>query len=322
MKLALVASFCGFAIYLACAEHPHPLVGGAGTDHLSHAASTVLVARHGLAIYTQPTGAICDELCELTNWRAWPRHYPPGIFLYSIPEALLIGHVSADTVARVALIKHVAAAHLLIGVLLAFVLAGPRPRWLLAAVPLVAFAAIDWAMAGFYDALPVGLALLGVRAFADGRDEDCLLWLALGWFLCFRVIWCAPIAVVALARAQRRGWRTFVALALAAIAAAAFVYLLPSMHRLPADRWSLLPIALSSLAALALLAHARAWLLAATLAWQLAVVTHAPQLQTWHALMLVPLLALADRTAPRAQTLAALALSLVTQLRVLFFNWL
>jgi hypothetical protein len=256
------------------------------------------------------------------NWRAQPRPYPPGALLYALPEALLYAHtgLSFRTINQLTVAKHLVVGHLLVAVLLLLLLgeaAGEdRRAWTGAAfvlAPLVYFQVVPWAMGGIYDGVAVLAIVLGLKRAARGEPAVALLLVAAAMALHYRALWYLPL-VPALALALVRSGRAVLrrpgtlaclagALALGGLTAATFLMVAPSLGDFPhnnplrfprpgaglvlrLDCW--LPLAL----AVAVVVRERAWQLAVVLGWTAIVVAATVQVEPWHAMFLLPLLAL------------------------------
>lgn len=344
-------------------SHPNGAWAPGSSDHYSHWSSTILFRHRGLDIYRLPAADVCPpapaygvyalvakgDTCNIpervgmrplvTNWRQFPRPYPPGWLLYHAPIALLheATTLEFETLNRLIIIQYLFFAHLLIGALAAALLFPRRgeraPDHAAAALRtfVVAVAAseiVRWTMLGYYDGVAVLCSVLGVVALGRRRDVDALFWLSAGVFLHFRALWLLPLLGFAGLRALRSGelreHRAKVVAAGAMLAAAAVAFLLvrpalagfprtnPIFHALfdrhMPERWDFfLPLAVASF----VLLRARAALLFVALAFQLFVVWRTPQIQPWHALSMLPLLVLARFERHRAAEVAAFAVFLV-----------
>ncbi len=278
------------------------------------------------------------------NWREYPRPYPPGWALWHAPAAVAweTTSISYSMLNRLVIVQDLVGAHLALYALAVALLLprpGPSEREDGAAVTVRLFVVVlvgqellRWAMLGFYDPIAVFFAVLAVIRLAERRDVDAVVWLSCAVFLHFRALWLAPVLVFAIVRAAREGAlfarpalaRTSCAAALLASSGAAFVLVQPSLASFPQTNplfrlafdpkneahWDfVVPVVVAS----AVLLHARALLVASVVAFQTFVVLRAPQSQSWHALGLAPVFALA-RVAPgrhRGTEVAVAALFLV-----------
>jgi hypothetical protein len=281
-----------------------------------------------------------EDVCELgeragkrpliINWPEYPRPYPPGQLLFTAPEALLYAHtdVSRYAINRLAVIKDLLAGHLVVWLLLSMLFLGPddeeRRRWRsfgLLVAPLVYFAIVPGSVVGFYDPISIACVCLAIARLRDAKPVAGLMWLSLSVFLHLRAIWYAPLGLVCLLRLRSPEHRDelsttkgklqlFVVLATLALTAMMLTRVAPYLAKFPATNNSLLlrnPLSPSSLNLIFLvgivgvtLALERQWLLVLVIAWQGAVIGTTYQVQTWHGMFFVPLLALArwKRTSP------------------------
>ncbi len=331
------------------------------SDHYSHWSSAILFYHRGVAVYREPLYKLCPEVpadgvytlvargdvCNIperagmrpltTNWRQFPRPYPPGWLLWHAPVALLHEHTALSfyTLNRLMITQDLLAAHLAILALAALLLL-PRPgeRTSHGAMALRAFVValaglelVRWGMLGYYDAIAVAAALVGVMRLRDRRNVDAMFWFSVAMFLHFRALWiCAPLLVVCGGRAAlaREPLRRFVApVSLLALSIGAFLLVRPALAHFPKtnpvyyfwfdrmnpEHWN---IAVPMVLAFALLLVTRAYLVALVAAFQWFVISRTLQVQPWHALSLLPLVALARvRPGRGAAEVAAVAIFLV-----------
>jgi hypothetical protein len=300
------------------------------------------------AAYVCDLPARADKRPLTINWPAFPRPYPPGQLLFSAPEALLYAHtdVSRYTLNRIAVIKDLLAGHLVVWLLLSMLLGGPaddeRRTWrsfgfLLA--PLVYLAIVPPSVIGFYDPISIACICLAIARMRDDRPVAALMWLCLSVFLHLRAAWYAPLGLVCLLRlrspAHGRELGTTkgklqVAFALLALglAAVTFTRVAPYLAQFPANNKSLLvrdPLSsagldlvfLVALVGAALAVH-RQWLLLVMIAWQGVVIGTTYQVQPWHGMFLVPLLAIARWKRATPAALGAVLLFVVGMGRLVF----
>lgn len=338
------------------------------SDHYSHWSSAILFYHRGVAIYREPLYKVCPEapadgvyslvargdVCNIperagmrpltTNWRQFPRPYPPGWLLWHAPVALLHEHtaLSFHTINRLMITQDLLAAHLAILALAALLLL-PRPgepRASHALLSLRAFVValagmelVRWGMLGYYDAIAVAVAIVGVMRLRDDRHADAMLWFAFAMFLHFRAIWiCAPLFALCGARAllARESTRRFVLpLSLIALSIVTFLLVRPALAEFPRtnpiyhfwfdrmnpEHWN---IAVPMVLAFALLLATRAYLVALVVVFQWFVLSRTLQVQPWHALSLIPLLALARVRPGRGAAEVAAAAIFLVQCRQVF----
>ncbi len=360
-SLAVWAAFAAFGI-----SSGHLGLSGWSTDHNSHVDAAVLFCYRGFDIYRKPMNALAArsesalarEYAAKYNWPAdsiydlperagrppllingptIPCPYPPGMLLYSLPEAILkeaLG-LSPKAVATLSLLKFLIVTHLLIWMFWGLLLeksdddARALAVWVI--LPLVYLESIAWALTGVYDAVALIALLLCVGSLRSKRGLESLLWYALAAFLHFRTLWFLPLflaglrlfwknreyrmsagrdRLMAVAGAIMLGVSAWCFLTiypfLAAMGTRNFFFFdgdLPSLARLC---YLLVPMALIA----AGLARDRAWLMLSCLAWTLVMVCRSPFVQMWHSLYLLPLLAmtgLGEKSAARGRLLALLA---------------
>lgn len=282
------------------------------------------------------------------NWADFPRPYPPGQLLFTAPEALLYAHTDASRYAinRLTVIKDLLAGHLAVWLVLSMLFMGPdddeRRRWRsfgFLVAPLVYFAIVPAAVVGFYDPISIACICLAVAGLRDDKPVAGLMWLALSVFMHLRAIWYAPLGVVCLLRLRSPDHRhelgttkgklqLLVALVALALTAAMLVRVAPYLAKFPATNTALLlhkPLAPSSLNLVfivalvcAALAVERQWLLVLVIAWQGAVIGTTYQVQAWHGMFFVPLLALARWQRTSAPSLGAVLVFAVGVTRLVF----
>jgi hypothetical protein len=326
---------------------PKVALDGWSSDHYSHVFATVLFLSEGLDIYRKPIAELCSadpdhlsrsaalgaaldlnpgEVCWplggaadrplIINWQQFPRPYPPGHLLYFLPEALAYKYFGAGfaTINKLSVVKFAVVAHFAF-VAVTLLLVGFRPlglAWILGAIAYDQL--MYFALAGIYD----GIAILGV-CFAmllarRGRPSSALLVLSAAFFVHFRVLWMAPLAVyfaeqlyrthrgAPTARATFATWTGgTIGMVLFACSAAVFLLLLPAMKGFPVENVLYLnahdwpaPQAVTyfvvMLGAAWFLGALRSWLAVALLLWCSVVLMWTPQVQPWHGLMLLPIL--------------------------------
>ncbi len=347
------------------------------TDHWSHYGRAVLFLEHGFDVYRKPTSQFCKPpspaarrslppaagcdwcvtqgasdahpLC--INWQFTRASYPPGLFLYSLPEVLLFEATSLSyrAINVFSILKFLAVAHLLMWLFFRVVVspeADPLAYrrggfWLgLALLSLASLEIGKWTLGGFYDPISVAALFLGIWQLGNRRGVDALVALSAALFLHYRALWYLPLFATAAWRAwKNREWRSggaapYVKLGAAAVmlglALYAFVLAYPGMTQLPTANparlekllagslalWNLVlpltPVALY-------LGWSRQWTLLACLSWQLFTHVRTPKDQWWHVLFLLPMFALARLEGKRG-SLAAAAVIYLTEAVVVFGN--
>ncbi|MCL2450763.1 MAG: hypothetical protein FWD17_17595 [Polyangiaceae bacterium] len=331
------------------------------SDHFSHFGHAELFRHHGFRIYQTPQSAFCGhtspeveafrresgclakDTCEVpgarplcVNWQNFPVPYPPGLVLYSLPQALLYeAGVAFRTVNVLTIIEYLAAAHLLLWMFWRVVVArqGPATRgdlWLrFALFGVVYIEVIKWSLIGFYDPIALFALFAGIDCLVRKRPLGALVALSFGFLLHFRALWYTPLLVYAIGRAAmaRDLWaspvRAGIKVAIALVGLLVFGYSLylvyPSLRRWPQNNlvfwdnmawsapapWSFLVPAVFLLIALA---ASGSWLLFATAVCQIWIVCHTPQIMRWHGMFLLPLIGVARLERGSTPIVAATAL--------------
>lgn len=259
----------------------------------------------------------------MINWQGFPRPYPPGGVVYFLPEALIWEHTGATfrTVNRVTLVKLLVVGHLA-WVVLVMLLAGVRPRAVAWVVMAVGYSQlIYWSAVGIYDGLAVLLVLLCMLALQRGRGSLAILALSAACFAHFRALWYLPLLAPGIglvifkrelrSRIGRIPNPVLLVGAAVLLAATAYVFwiLWPALKTFPPrNPVYYRKLALGSpvfmgylvpTAGVALvLAMRRLWLALGLVAWMTVFFLRTPQIMTWHALFLLPILALPALTLP------------------------
>ena len=295
--------------------NPHATADRDGyyTDHLRHGTCAWLAARVGYRIYTEPYGALLDEVHPPVAHRHWTDHaylYPPGALLLFLPAGvaenglhLRTGPIYLAVVWLLVLAAH-AAFLIFLGEIRRF---GPWATGL--AGPLVYLELLHWSLNGFYDPVFVLLGLLSVRSLREGRPERAFLLFGLALFVHYRALYLGLVGLVALAEVlprlrAERALRAPVVVGLVLIAIAVTTLVagvshsgaIPNSNRLALDRAGPTPRMLAVFLLTATLAvvlwRRRQLLAAATLALCFAVLLMTRQTQSWHVLAFVPVLVL------------------------------
>ena len=369
----LAASWLVWCVVAGHIRNPSGTLPGF-SDHFSHFGQAELFLRYGFDIYRKPESAFCSPnlspdnqafvrdsdcpqsyTCQLPgaralciNWQQYPAPYPPGLFLYSLPQAIVYEHTRAPfrSVNVATTIEYLAAAHLLFWILLRCVFepgaaerqararGEPSTAWLRYGLFAVVYLEVlRWTFEGFYDSLSVACVLLGLHLLSLRRPADALVALAASFFLHYRALWYAPIFVLAAVRAARAPttatrWKAGLALALVAPAAYGLFLLYPTLPSWPETShvlwkhgmlgrpatWSLLlPTAIVG----AQLVRSRSFILLSAMACQLWIVTHAPQILPWHAMFLLPMLGIA-RLEKSGSAIPCAALLCIAEAEVVF----
>jgi hypothetical protein len=279
------------------------------------------------------------------NWQELgPNSYPPGLILYSLPQTLLWEHthLTFRAINVLTILEYLLGAHLLLWILYRMVFRrrddlpggdggdAANPWLRLALFALVYQEIIKRTLDGFYDPLPVFAMFLGVYLLAKRRPVDALLAISFSFFFHYRAVWYAPVLAVAALRSIPVVWsaprKHALKLGLAGGMLLLFGYSLfliyPWLHHWPetnpilwksATLWKgkewdlLLPMGL----VLLYVAWGGHWLLFVTMAWQLYVISGSPHVYPWHALFLLPMLAVARLETDRRALLAAAVFCLV-----------
>ncbi len=364
----LAASWLAWAFVAVHVRGPWDTIA-AGGDHWSHVGCAELFLHHGFDLWRHPPGDFCTtalppaeatfpreagcrpfDVCQMRdlpdsrplciNWQTvGPQPYPPGLILFSLPQALLYEHTSIAfrTIDVLTILEYLLAAHLLFWILWRMVfpprtrddllggtsweLTNPWLRFLL--FGLVYLEIVQQTLNGFYDPLAIFAVFLGAYFVAKHRPVDGLLALSLGFVLHYRALWYAPLlAYAGLRSLPPATWSTkaMIKLGVSALLLGLFAYTLllinPWLPHWPdtnpvlwqhaspwkQQQWDLL---LPMTGLVLYLAWGRHWLLLASMVWQLAIILRTPQIMTWHALFLLPMLGVARLDGERGAMLAA-----------------
>ncbi|MBI3551718.1 MAG: hypothetical protein HY077_04310 [Elusimicrobia bacterium] len=372
MKLrALSLSFAFWAAFAVFGlKTSHLCLGGSRSDAPAHVDSTILFFHRGWEVYRQPIGRLGErsrsELARrytalydwpadgitdlldiperagkpplLVNWSYLPRPYPPGVFLYFLPEALLkesLG-LSPKAAATLSLLKLLLAAHALLWLFASVLLekgqdedARELAAWII--LPLLYLETISWTLHGFYDAAALIPLLLCVRSLRARRGLPGIFWYCASLFLHFRSLWFLPVLAWGVwlfvrneeYRRLRSKERALAAASLAMLALSfrAFLLVYPWLMTLTPTNFFFMTAGPSSwvrlfylLLPLALVGAAlwadNAWLIMGCLFWTVIMVLRSPFVQMWHSYYLTPLFALTglgERSAARTRLLVLLA---------------
>jgi hypothetical protein len=361
---------------------PGVVLGGLD-DHLSHMTETLLFLREGFDVYRQPGSAFClkeparlldkgpkgtrepdgciyPNGCHISgfertaclNWQQLRRPYPPGAFLYTLPEAVLFALTtfSSRSISLFIVAKYLVAAHALLFLLYRSVFAKPRASsigawdranpWLRRGL----FAAIYcqvilWTLSGMYDGAAVAFVVLGALFLGRRQAPEALLALSIAMFLHYRALWYLPLLGFAAfgllqgcawAAPKRTAAMVAVSLALLGLSAAAFVIVSPGLADFPDTnpvRWDTprstifyeLDLLAPAVAMLGYLVSGGHWRLFAVAVCQLFITLRTPQVMPWHVLFLLPMFAVARLERGGGPLVAALVLVL-TETWVVFHS--
>ncbi len=354
-------------------------------DHWSHFGCAELFLHHGFEIWSHRPADFCsgslspEELasmgnpgsCEICGMRdlpgsrpvcvVWqkigPQPYPPGLILYSLPQALLWEHtgVTFRMINVLTILEYLAAGHLLFWILLRMVFPPKRdddlpggtdwelsnPVLRLGLFGVVYLEVIKRCLDGFYDPLAVFAMCLGTWFLAKRRPLDALVAISASFFLHYRAIWYAPLLAAAAvqsipvvwAATKTRSAKVALKLFIALLMLGSFAYSLylfyPWLHAsadqnavawIHVTRWkeNEWDLLLPMGVLLLYLAWGRHWLMLSTMAWQLYVISTTRQIMAWHVLFLLPMLGLARLYEERGVMRAAVAFYLLEA--VIIFN--
>lgn len=268
------------------AKMPTRSMGGWGTDHIVHISISYASWFKGFDLLRYPAKKIfiepsdknkrlgryifswgSDEIFILAedpspilfpfNWSNLPRPYPPGAWLYHLPEAIgfRIFGIDMKTLAAFAIIKYLLISHIAFLVLYALVFdqqpqnttkAYPSLYWWVAIFILIVmtYQLFYWSLSGFYEVVAILLLLLSIQAFCSKRNLDAIFWYALALFLNFRCLWLFSIAFLALIKfIYHREWKVYSSKQLytmgagifffAGVSAYSLLLLLPSLNNWP-----------------------------------------------------------------------------------------
>jgi hypothetical protein len=230
--------FSSYTIFYRSSS-PRMTFGGWGTDHISHANATVLFFYRGCEIYRTPVEELLErdtsdsaadyarqedlrpnELFRLPerhrpeaplylNWAELARVYPPGLYLYSLPEAVALEwtDVPLHTLNAFTLIKYSLIAHLLLWYYFELLLATyswgakfcglPGAVWLVTVMLVVQIQVCFWTVSGFYDSVALLFLVLLVLSYRRRRWPQVILFFALAVFFHYRSLWFFPLVTLA-----------------------------------------------------------------------------------------------------------------------------
>jgi hypothetical protein len=181
-------------------------------------------------------------------------------------------------------------------------------------IPIVYFGIVPASVVGFYDPVSIACVCLAIARMRKDRPIGAVMWLSLAVFLHLRASWYVPLGLTCLLQLRSPAHRSELAtprgkLALAVamlslgLATVMLTRIAPYLSRFPGTNNAMFfrePLASASLDLVFLvgivaliLAREHQWLLLVTIAWQTVVVGTTYQVQSWHGMFFIPLLALA-----------------------------
>lgn len=328
---------------------PNRSLGGWGTDHVSHWASAFLFSQIGFEIYRVSANSICPQTLEsdaqlmiargidprvtcvlpsteshgpsMINWPQYARVYPPGAFLYALPEAFLFynGWLTYEQTNLVSIIKYGVMAHLVFALLLICWFGDLRAisidsfrqqKWTWVVMAVLFSDLINHSLSGFYD--PIYLLFIALSVLCLQRKQGALsvLFYAFALLFHFRALWWAPLCLFALPlvwrELQNRDQRlkALAALTLTGgvffVALKSLVLVRPWLFLFPINNSvhfsffgslegirGIIFLCLSAATALYFLRF-RAWYLAIALGWQTYMMLFTQEVRPWHRLSLLP----------------------------------
>lgn len=355
------------AVAIATFPSPTKTLGNWQTDHHSHWGSAVLFLDHGFDIYKRPIHHLClppsikdlsfaekhalnqADICRtpsqrndgnpiFINWGDYPRPYPPGVLLYSIPEVLLYRWTSLpfETINLFSVVKYLWAAHLTMGALMFCFFAkklkkngytwefDPFAGFII--LPVVASSLLLWSLNGVYDSISILCVILSVWFHARKKPELSIPLLSAAILLHFRALWWATLFLPYVARFDRSRLTkigTHVSLLLSAImlgiAGYCFVWLYPFLKTYNVINPQYFPLVLQEpsqrafffavpvLTILSYLCWLRCWTLLLAMSWQIYMLVSTPEVRGWHNLFVLPIFAIAtiEKKDRRLQALIA-----------------
>lgn len=346
------------------------------TDHWSHYGQAVLFLRHGFDAYRRPANRICrspspaaarnlpevhgcewcvaDGVSEdrplCINFQQIRNGFPPGVFLYSLPEVLLFKwtSLSLHAINLFSIFKYLIASHWLIWLVFKLIFepgandprADPGEGWLRYGLfGLFYLGIIKWTLSGFYDPLSVAAIFLATSELQRGRGVNAVLAMSTAIFLHFRALWFVPLFFFGTWRAIRNrewqaGWRAYAKVAAAAtmsgLSVYSFILLYPGLTEFSHNNAAFLKTLTASsqtgwnlvfalTPVLVYLSWSRQWTFLACAAWQLYTISHTFEVHEWHLLHLLPVFAVARLEGKRGLMVAATMLYL-TEALTIFFN--
>lgn len=323
------------------------------TDHYSHWGSAVLFLEKGFDIYRHPIRELClptspadmafaeahglnkDDVCTTTlqprdgrpvliNWNIYPRPYPPGVLLYSAPEALLFlwTNVSFASITLFSVLKYLFFAHLAFGAFIVCFFAKGTSKGAttltfdpfvgFVVLPMIAATLLLWSFNGVYDPVAILCVVLSVMCQQRKRPQYAILFLAAAIFLHFRALWWGMLFLPYVGSSSRTSLKkpgVFIPLAIGALLLAvglySFILDLPALRTFSASNPYYPPnivaeptrklffFILPASAILVGLAQLRCWTLLTAVAWHLFMLFNSPETRGWHLMFVLPIFAIA-----------------------------
>lgn len=283
------------------------------------------------------------------NWPQLARVYPPGLYVYELPEALMLECtalplwvVNAFTICKFSIVAHVLLWFFGSALIVRHTWTNEPATKIYAVLLIGVFFFVQvqvclWTLSGFYDGLAVLFLVLLVVHVQRQQWNLALFFFALAVIFHFRSLWYFPLVCLAGFQMWKSGLRTVlssrrqmlllaVTVALLAVSGAFFLLAFPSMRKFPLTNemhytrllagymsWQLLIVPVL----LGLLIMRREWLLLSATAGALLFLFNTPQLQHWHSLFLIPLLLCTRDTSARGLLIGS---AMYAGLAVAFFQ--
>ncbi len=349
MFVGLVA-LCVF-LMVVLIEHAPPSTSskaGCGTDHYSHWGSAIVWTHVGFELYRKPVRSLClpptsedrafalthslnpDDVCSLPgqngrpifiNWNSLPRPYPPGVFLYFAPEAILYSfHVlDFDAVTLVSLLKLIIVAFITFYCFIklltetriekgkSYSVIDPFSFFIL--LPLAFGELVSFSLSRVYDPISILCIFLAILQLRRHQPLRAIVWCSLAIFLHFRALWWASLLLLSILEMSwtdlkvRTTWLfLIISTFLLSVAGYALWVLLPTLRGYavsnPQYITSLTSVGFESatkflmpvIVILLYLLYTRNWKVCLAVIWQVFMLLMTPEVQVWHQLSALPLL--------------------------------
>ncbi len=347
-------SFLISLIILSQNPRPRMVYKAKFADHVSHQYTTIVFYHLGREIYKYPINQLLaedrskqayqfakDNDVPITdvfdfpirlkkdqpvfvNWPKLARVYPPGIYLFFLPEALFLEYTDAPgwMINFFSIAKFSFVAHLLLWFFLSALIcqwniklfSWSLRRNIFLMVAIIVWVQICfWPLAGFYDEIAILFVVLMVCNVQKKRLIWAIFFFSIAVFFHFRSLWYFPLLIVSSVECLKKGslknligdWRQIPLLAVGTVilGISAYFFLLAysSMKAFPVnnpllarnlrlvDKMIILQLCLILILIL-IIAVQKKWYLLSGVLGALFFLLNTPQVQSWHTLFLLPLL--------------------------------
>lgn len=323
------------------------------TDHYSHWGSAILFLEKGFDIYKHPIRELClptspadmafadwhglnkNDVCTTTlqprdgrpvliNWNIYPRPYPPGVLLYSAPEALLFlwTNLSFENITLFSVLKYLLFAHGALGAFITCLLAKRTSKrvteWSFdpfigfVVLPMIAATLLLWSFEGVYDSVAILCVVVSVICQQKKKPQYAILFLSASIFLHFRALWWAMLFlpyISSIRWSSLKKPQVFIPLAVGALLLGvglySFILDLPALRTFSVSNPYYPPnivaeptrklffFILPASAILIGLAQLRCWTLLTAIGWHMFMLFNSPETRGWHLMFVLPIFAVA-----------------------------